>query len=74
METHKNDGEKRGAVGLMADSPEWTMDPRIASVYLGDIARLQRQIRAKHGMSRLVFGQRFSRRAGFHTFSIFDVR
>ena len=61
-------------VGLMAVEPEWEMDKAVASVYYGDIARLQAQIRAKHGMSRLVFGQRFSKRAGFRTFSIFDER
>ncbi len=64
-------GENSRVVGLMAES-EWTMDPRIASVYYGDIARLQNQIRAKKGMTPLYFGQRFSRRAGFHHFDLFD--
>jgi len=53
---------------------DWTMSPQIARIYYGDIARKQRQIRSKHGQAFLVFGQRFSKRAGFRTYSIFDER
>jgi len=65
--------QKSPVMGLRAE-PEWEMDKAVASVYLGDIARLQAQIRAKKGMSHLYFGQRFSKRAGFYHFSIFDAR
>lgn len=66
--------EKSGAASHSASySPdEYNMDPDIALVYYGEIAKLQGQIRAKHGITPLYFGHRFAKKSGFYTFNLFD--
>jgi len=54
------------------DEGHYIKDPDIRWVYEHDIAEKTRLIKSKKALYGLKFGQKFSRKSGFYTFSLWE--